>query len=276
MVVDYSDGTCGETLLSVLTRLGVRDTAVDASPVDVGSGGMVIEERLARLGRIVTAVGATFGAVVGPDGNRIWLVDEQGEPIDSLTVIALVLDGLRARGLSGPLAVPFTVPNSLTSYASELGFTPIRTQANVANMMQVSDGEQAVVAANGRNALAFPDLHPGPDAMATLVHLISAQALSDLPVSARVGSLPAFTLAHREVSVAWERRAQLMRVLNSHPDRSDEGETDGVVFGEGYARAVVVPDDDRPVFRVMAEGEGPVAAASLADEIEHLVASAAR
>ena len=112
--------------------------------------------------------------------------------------------------------------------------------------------------------------------MATLVHLISAQALSDLSVSARVSSLPAFTLAHREVSVAWERRAQLMRILNSHPDRSDEGDIDGVVFGQGSERAVVVPDDDRPVFRVMAEGEGPVAAASLADEIEHLVASAAQ
>ena len=275
VVVDYSDGTCGETLLSVLTRLGVRDTAVDASPVDVGSGGMAIQERLARLGRIVTAVGATFGAVVGPDGNRIWLVDEQGTPIDSLTVIALVLDGLRARGITGPLAVPFTVPNSLTAYASQLGFTPIRTQANVANMMQVSDRDQAVVAANGRNALAFPSLHPGPDAMATLVHLISAQAVNELSLSARVGALPGFTLAHREVPVAWERRAQLMRVLNSHPDRSDEGDTDGVVFGGGYERAVVVPDDDRPVFRVMAEGEGPVAAAALADEIERLVAGAA-
>ena len=59
------------------------------------------------------------------------------------------------------------MPNSLTAYASQLGFTPIRTQANVANMMQVSDGQRAVVAANGRNALSFPDLHPGPDAMAT-------------------------------------------------------------------------------------------------------------
>ena len=78
------------------------------------------------------------------------------------------------------------------------------------------------------------------------------------------------------MSVAWERRAQLMRVLNSHPDRSDEGDIDGVVFGGGHARAVVVPDDDRPVFRVMAEGEGPVAAAALADEIERLVAGAAR
>ncbi len=276
VVVDYAGGTCGDVLSGLLTRLGVRETAVDAAPADLGTGGVGVDERLARLGRIVTAVGATFGAVVGPDGNRIWIVDEQGAPIGSLAAIALILDGLRMRGLVGPFAMPFTAPNSLTAYASDLGFAPLRTQANAANMMWVSDSEQAVVAASGRNALAFPRLHPGPDAMATLVHLISTQASIERPLSERAQALPAFDRVQREVPVPWERRARVMRVLNSHRDRSDAGGVDGVVFGGGGSRAVVVPDDDRPVFWIMAESAKPDDASMLADEVELLVANAAR
>ena len=99
---------------------------------------------------------------------------------------------------------------------------------------------------------------------------------AERPVSAYVATLPAFTVARREIRVDWERRGAVMRRLNSHSRRRDEGPLDGVVIGAPGERAVVVPDVDEPAFRILAEAGTQALAETLADEIGSFVERAAR
>ena len=277
LVVDYMGGACGEVLPPLLARLGVGETAIDASSTSVSMPTPAdLEARRARLGRIVPAVGATFGALIDADGNRVWITDERGRALDALEAAGLVLAVLRATGLSGTVALPVTVPDSVFRHAADLGFAPHRTPTNAPAMMRASRQRDAVLTINGRNAFGFPSLHAGPDPMATVVRLVAGLAAADRPVSAHVAALPQFTVARREVRVDWERRGAVMRRLNGHSRRRDEGPLDGVVIGAPGERAVVVPDVDAPAFRILAEAGTQALAETLADEIGAFVERAAR
>jgi len=276
LVVDYMGGACGEVLPPLLARLGVRETAIDASsssaalptPADM-------EARRARLGRIVPAVGAAFGALIDADGNRVWITDERGRALDALEAAGLVVAVLRDAGLAGTVALPVTVPDSVFNYAADLGFAPHRTPTNAAAMMRAAMQRDAALTINGRDAFGFPSLHAGPDPMATVIQLVAGLAGAERPVSAYVAALPAFTVARREVRVDWERRGAVMRRLNGHSRRRDEGPLDGVVIGAPGERAVVVPDVDEPAFRILAEAGTQALAETLADEIGSFVERAA-
>ena len=276
VVVDYMGGPCGEVLPPLLARLAVRETAIDASPGAEFSAGTGFAARRARLGRIVPAVQAAFGALIDVDGNRVWITDERGQPLDGLNAAALMLTILKQTDVSGTVALPFTVPDSLARYASDLGHVPHRTQANAPAMMWAAVKREAVLTVNGRHAYGFPSLHVGPDAMATVVRLAAGLATADRSVSAYVAAIPPFIVARRDVPVDWASRGSVMRRLNSHDDRLDEGPVDGVVLGSEGERVVVVPNVDEPMFRILAEASTKAASERLADDIGALIEQAAR
>ncbi len=271
IVADYMAGGCGEVLPGLLARLGIRDTAIDASPGEVEPATGDVEARLARLGRIVPAVDAVCGVLLDSDGNRVWIVDERGRPLSQLQAVALVLRLLRDGGRLGSVALPFTLPNSLLAYASALGFEPVRTQANTPALMRAARDSGCVFAANGRDAYFFPTVHPGPDAMATAVFTAQGLCARGAAISRIVHGLPAFNVVSTEVPVPWERRGSVMRALNEHETYVDEGELDGVVLSTGPERAVVLPDVDRPVFQIVAEGPTNASARELGERVGALI-----
>ncbi len=271
VVADYMGGTCGEVLPAILARLGVRETAIDAAPASGDPDYRDLDDRLARLGRIVTAVEAAVGVLLGADGNRIWIVDETGRQLSELEALGLVLRVLHHAGARGGIALPFTVPMRVVKLATQLGFEPYLTKANVPAMMEAAATRDTVLMASGRRAFGFPRFHPGPDAMATVVHLVGGLRARELSVSQIVDDLPPFPVVTLEVPVSWDKRGAVMRALNDHELRVDEGELDGVVFNAAGGRAAVLPDIDRPVFQVSAEGATAREAQELADRIGALV-----
>ena len=138
VVADYMGGTCGEVLPAILARLGVRETAIDAAPAPGGPDYRDLDDRLARLGRIVTAVGAAVGVLLGADGNRIWIVDETGSRLSELEALGLVLRVMHHADVRGGVALPFTVPMRVVKLATQLGFEPYLTKANVPAMMEAA------------------------------------------------------------------------------------------------------------------------------------------
>jgi phosphomannomutase len=80
IVVDFCGGVAGLVAGRVFSRLGVSAVALEGFANAVGeTGGTGLEEIVERVARIVPAVGAAFGAVVGRDAEYVQFVDAGGE-----------------------------------------------------------------------------------------------------------------------------------------------------------------------------------------------------
>ena len=120
LVIDYSYGTTSHVMPNVLAKLGADVLA--ANPYASTRG--VIEGDVARsaagVAALVRASGAHLGAVIGPDGERLHLIDDEGVVLSHdealLSFIDLVADHL----LGDTIALPVNV----TSHAEAIAGRP--------------------------------------------------------------------------------------------------------------------------------------------------------
>ena len=214
VVVDYMGGTCGEVLPGILAAVGVRETAIDAAPMPNGSSYQDRHARTARLRRIVPAVGAAFGALLDADGNRSWIVDERGEPLDSFEAIGLLLRAKQELGRVGAWWCR----------------SPSRPACGVCAVARLRAGSYQGRDSGGHarrglaerdphrhraRCLCFPELHAGPDPMAFVGQLAAYLGAHEHSVSGDGSRVPAVLRrasgGRRRVGTARRRHAHAQR-----------------------------------------------------------------
>jgi mannose-1-phosphate guanylyltransferase/phosphomannomutase len=124
----------------------------------------------------------------------------------------------------------------------------------------------------GQGAI-LPAIGPGPDAVATLVHLLGllaaqpGRSLGDM-----VAEVPAPFLAHAAVPCGWAAKGAVMRRLIERTRRRRTDTSDGLRILDRDAWVQIVPDVEEPLVHVFAEARTRQAANRLRDSYVTLVA----
>jgi len=81
-----------------------------------------------------------------------------------------------------------------------------------------------------------------------------------------------------DVPCAWDQKGTVMRVLNERYGNGAGGSIDGIRVDEngGAEWALILPDADRPIFHVVAEGDSQSAADTLAEKYAGVVGAIQR
>src|SRR5262249_20158184 len=109
IVVDYGFSAASYVLPLVLGPLGVGVVAANAFPSDSDAGPHGLVSSIGQAKRLVSAVGADFGAVFDSAGERIYLIDEQAHEVPVELALLLYLRLVSSNGRNGRLAFPVTV-----------------------------------------------------------------------------------------------------------------------------------------------------------------------
>jgi mannose-1-phosphate guanylyltransferase/phosphomannomutase len=273
VVVDYRFSAASFVLPLVLGPLGVELVTAHAFPTDSAGASAEVNESKAQARRLVQAIGANFGAVFDRAGERLYLLDENGEevPPELALLLFLRLIGSRNGGNGHRLAFPITVTSQVDRLAQEAGLEVVRTPASLPELTKAAAESGVVFAGAVSGGYVFPEFLPAYDAVASLAKLLELLAFVDRPLSALVAELPAPTLVHHELPCPWALKGLVMRVLNERLAGRHLDLTDGIKVFEDGGWAQVLPDPDEPIIHVYAEGETPAASEELAADLEALV-----
>jgi len=275
VVVDYANAPAARVLPSILNQLGVRvvelNAAIDESKMSIPA--QEFQQSLGQLASICSALGTNLGVRLDVGGEKIFLVDDCGKILPSGMAIALFAAlALRAHG-GGTIAVPVTVSRTLETIAGQYGGQVIRTRLDMHAVMEAAAREGVVMAADGTDGFVFPQFQPAVDGMMALAKLLEFLALENTSVCEVVASLPPQRVVVRNVSCPWENKGTVMRLLHERYKGGKEAQIDGVKVHLGEDWVLVLPDPDRPLFRVYAESDSVAAAEDLADKYVRIVES---
>jgi mannose-1-phosphate guanylyltransferase / phosphomannomutase len=271
IVVDYGFSAASYVLPLVLGPLGVEVVASHAFPTEGDGGPRDIATSIGQAKRLVSAIGADFGAVFDRAGERLYLVDEQAReiPVDQALLLYLRLIG--SNGRRGKLAFPVTVTSQVDRLADGSGLEIVRTPASLQALTQAASQEGVVFAGAVGGGYVFPEFLPGYDAVASLAKLLELLAPVTRPISEIVAELPRPTLVHRQLPCPWGMKGLVMRVLNERFADRDVDLTDGIKVFDPRGWAEVLPDPDEPLIHLYAEGETPEASEELAAELRDII-----
>src|SRR5262249_49076373 len=158
---------------------------------------------LEETSSLVRAVGADLGVLLDVAAERIWLVDEAGQPIDAETTLLLLLRELSRQGDTGAPLVPVTETRAVEEVVNGDGDRLGRTQASLHALLSAATSDGVLFAGASGGGYVFPDFLPAYDGLASTGKVLEVLARCGKPLSELVAGLPRSTRVHREADCPW-------------------------------------------------------------------------
>ncbi|MCB0976593.1 MAG: NTP transferase domain-containing protein [Acidimicrobiales bacterium] len=266
LVVDYSFGATAFVLPTLLGKLGADVLGVNPYISTVQRIEVDLESALENVSRLVRSSGAHLGAVLDPDGEHLYLIDDTGHVLSAdesrLAMVSLVAGHMDA----DRVALPVNVSSVASRLLEPCGMTVQHTKTSTAALMAAASEPRVGFAASGDGGFIVPSFLPAFDASAALVLLLELLAQGSTTLSKVREGLPRVHLAHERVVTPWEQKGLVMRTLvELSKDRPVEL-IDGVKVLHDDGWVLALPDPEEPVTHIWAEGPDQQSARRLAQE----------
>ena len=160
-----------------------------------------IAENLTFLGEAVREHGAAFGVAVDPDGDRLVLLDETGEPIGEELTIVLATEAVLSEGARGPVVVNYSTTRRVDDVAARFGCSTHRAPVGEINVVRRMQQLHAVIGGEGSGGVIDPRVHYGRDALVGIGLITSLLRTRGVSLKQAVASLPAFAMIKTKVAL---------------------------------------------------------------------------
>jgi phosphomannomutase len=183
-------------------------------------------ETLGEIAAIVREKGCEIGFAQDPDGDRLAVIDENGDVLDNDDVLALAVDAVLER-VPGDVVVNLTTSSVIDDIATAHGRRVYRTPVGEANVVEMIQAVNAAIGGEGTSGgIIFPAVHLCRDSYSGMALFLDRMAKTGLKISELAGKLPRY---HRKIGKVPYEHGQLGTVMqqleNSFPgvqtDRTD-------------------------------------------------------
>jgi mannose-1-phosphate guanylyltransferase/phosphomannomutase len=260
VVLDYSFGAVASVMPNVLAKIGAEVLSVNpyASTAYATEAAEEAEDhgpRIERLGNLVRSSGSDLGVVFDADGETATFVDDRGEVLSAERTMLVLVTLVCSSRPGARLALPVSVSREAERIAEKHGATITWTKLSAAHLMDVAGRGGVDFAASQEGGFIWPDVLPAYDAVATLLHLLDLLVGADEKLSEIGARIPPSFVSHVEVPTPWDTKGAVMREIVERSKGEDLVLVDGVKIIRPEGWVLVLPDPERPVTHVWAEGD---------------------
>src|SRR5438034_1556773 len=283
VALDAVRGAGGPIMRALLERLGCEVAGIHLeTDGEFPRAPEPVPENLGELAGLVRRSAADLGFAVDPDGDRLAIVDERGEPIGEDYTLAFavraVLGGKRETG-NGKRVVVCNLSTSLVveDAARECGAEVVRTPVGEVHVARAILRLAAVIGGEGNGGVMYPVLHAGRDAPVAAALLLTLLARDGRRVSELVAAAPRYAIvkakAERRTRNAERGLEDVYAALRRRFPEASADTQDGLRLAWRDRWLPVRPSNTEPIIRLIAEAPSGAAAQELVDEGRRLCAA---
>jgi mannose-1-phosphate guanylyltransferase / phosphomannomutase len=275
LVIDYSNGIASTIFPNILGNLNVQTVSLNAylDSQKLTRSKELSEQSLRELSHVVTSLQYDVGCVLDPGAEKMTVIDERGQTIDSDRLLTLMT---KLVVLAHPdikkIAVPVSASAEIDLIAEEFGLAVVKTRDSHLALMEAASNKQIRFVGGTKGGFIFNEFLFASDGMYSVSKLLECLALAKKRLGELDKETPRLHLVKRAVACSWNVKGQVMRHLMKDTERLPRELVDGVkVFPHAHDRLTSVllnPDRTRPVFHINAESTDANLALQLANEFE--------
>jgi mannose-1-phosphate guanylyltransferase/phosphomannomutase len=263
VIIDYSHSNALNIFPSILGELNCEAIALNAymDEKHLTKTGVKFQESLEKMAEMVKTLKADAGIMIDAGSQKIFISDDRGRILaDDDGLIAMIKLFLKCNK-GKTIAVPVTVTGAVEKVVADAGGKIIRTGTSYRAMMTAANSGKAAFVAEEKGGYIFSEFQPAFDAMMSAVKFLECLAKAGVKMSEITAEIPEYIKVVEEEMLPWEKRGAVMRELVALSDRGQEN-IEGIEFKDGDNRMLIIPDNDRPVFHIYAEGKTKAGAKS--------------
>ena len=226
-----------------------------------------LPQHLGALSAAVVRQGCDLGFAQDPDGDRLAIVNERGEPIGEDLTLALAVWQVLERHESGPVAINLITSKAVEVVARQRGADVVRTRVGETHVAGAMLNLGAVVGGENNGGVIIPRIHPCRDSFAGMAIVLELMATSGLALSALRAAIPEYVVVRDKLEVRPEQAPGLLRNLRRHYAQHRLNFLDGVFVDMEDAWVHARRSNTEPVIRITAEAASGERARKLAADV---------
>jgi phosphomannomutase len=227
-----------------------------------------LPENLGALMELVVKERCDIGFAQDPDGDRLAIVNEKGQPIGEDLTVAFAVWQVLDHHQKGSVAFPLPTSRSVQYVAEKRGCEFVRTKVGEINVSETMLAIGAAVGGEGNGGVIIPAIHPSRDSYAGMAVVLELMAMTGRAVSQLRDEVPRYYLVKDKIKVQGEKTSMILRMLRRKYENRKINLLDGVYVELEDAWFHVRVSNTEPIMRVVTEAPSPEAARKLADEIK--------
>jgi mannose-1-phosphate guanylyltransferase/phosphomannomutase len=278
LVIDYSNGVASTIFPIILGSFDCQVVALNAhlDPRKLTRDKYEFDYSMKQLSHIVTSLKYDMGILIDGGGERLFLVNENGDAFDSDRLLTVVTDMfLQTHKDVESVAVPITSSGEIDLLADRHNVKVVKTRNSHLAMMEAAANKKIRFIGGTKGGFIFTDFFFATDAMYSLAKLLEMMAHADKRLGDFDTEIPRLYLARRTVNCSWEHKGKVMRHIMADTDTMRRDLVDGVKVylpeGSKGISVLMIPDKERPLFHVSAEARDQQSADRLALDYEKKV-----
>jgi len=254
-VIDYAWGSAANIFPQILGDLNCEVVALNSYPdgTRLTRTPEELEQSLKRLGEIVGTLKANLGVMMDAGAQKIYIADDTGRLLDgdvALAVMSLLV--LKAKE-KARIGVPISASRVIEELADRYQGEVVRTKSQYTAMLEAA-ARSLDFMGEVKGGYVFPEFQSAFDAMMATAKLLEYLALANEKLSVLIDQIPPIHLVRRHVACSWEKKGLIMRRLIEATRNEQVQLLDGVKVWHGKSWVIIIPDADKPIFHVNAEG----------------------
>lgn len=228
---------------------------------------------LTTLCEAVKKHGCDIGFAQDPDGDRLAIVDENGEPLgEDFTLTLGIQQVLNCHG-RGPVAVNLSSGKTVDYVTEQSGEQVTRTKIGEINVSETMLEIGAVAGGESNGGLIIPAVHPCRDSYVSMAIILEMLADTGKTISALKAAIPEYHIVKEKVKVSSDASLKILRAVRKHYQTGKLNLLDGVHVDFGDSWIHVRRSNTEPVIRIMVEAPTQEKAKQLAQELMTIVTS---
>ncbi|HUI10270.1 MAG TPA: sugar phosphate nucleotidyltransferase [Bacteroidota bacterium] len=275
VVIDYSNGIASTIFPIILGSFDCQVVALNAhlDPKKLTRDKEEFDYSVQQLAHIVTSLKYDLGCLIDAGGEKLIIVNERGEALDSDRLLTLVAEMfLRTHPDTKAIAVPITSSGEVDLVAAPRGVRVLKTRNSHLAMMEATADKSIRFVGGNKGGFIFTDFFFATDAMYSVAKLLEMIARAGKGLGEIEESIPRLSGARRNVNCSWEHKGKVMRRIMNDSDGRRRDLVDGVkIYLDDGSSALLIPDKERPLFHISTEASTREEAESLAAEYEKKV-----
>ncbi len=273
VVVDAVNGAASILLPEVLRQLGCEVIPLYCTPDgQFPRGTEPLPINLKDLGHQVRKHGADVGFATDPDGDRLAVVDERGDPLGEEYTLTICADGFLAENPSQkPIVTNLSTTMALDRVAEKYDVPVIRTAVGEINVVNAMKAHQSVLGGEGNGGVILAESHLGRDSLVGVALFLNRMSQTTDPVSIIFKSMPQFTMVKDKIQLGDINPDQVIEKISKQFGDVEQDHQDGLKLIWQDCWVHIRKSNTEPIVRIYAEAETPKNVQLLVEEIKKLV-----
>ena len=255
VVVDSVNGANYKVLPMILKNLNcnVKELFCDNSG-KFERGPEPIAKNLSVLANSVKTNNADIGFATDPDGDRLSIVDEKGNPAGEENTLVLCADSYyNHTNSNSPLITNLSSTMNLDFIAEKNNVNIFRSPVGEANVIELMKLKKADIGGEGNGGVILNDLHLGRDSLVAAAMVLNAMAKNNKTISNILNQYPECHMTKEQVSIPKIDLKNLFNDIIKKNSNVEINEDDGLKLIWHDKWVHIRSSNTEPILRIIAE-----------------------